>query len=148
MGLDMIFIDAKSTLMPATVDVNRLAAFGRHLKADSIGELTAVKSTVNDLHSEKRTCYGNDQVNISSYKAIHHFHNWLEGIQELLSRLTSNNDYDNGDDMPGGNSVLSKVKADGNGHEESSYGGTPSNGFATKKARASAASKVFKKASN
>uniref|UniRef100_A0A0D3BL17 Uncharacterized protein n=1 Tax=Brassica oleracea var. oleracea TaxID=109376 RepID=A0A0D3BL17_BRAOL len=39
-------------------------------------------------------------------------------------------------DMPGANSVLSKVKADSNDHEESSSGGTSPSCVATKKARA------------
>lgn len=46
--------------------------------------------------------------------------------------------------MPGANSVLFKVKADGNDHDESSSGGTSSIGDATKKVRSSAASKAQK----
>ncbi|KAL0670645.1 hypothetical protein Bca4012_033349 [Brassica carinata] len=36
MGIDMIFVNAKSSLMPATVNFNRLPTFRRRLKAGAL----------------------------------------------------------------------------------------------------------------
>ncbi|KAF2585155.1 hypothetical protein F2Q70_00037691 [Brassica cretica] len=66
MGVDMFLLDSQSTMMPATVNVNRLAIHMPNLKVGSlyslagfdvtryiIGEIAAVKSTVTDPPHDK-----------------------------------------------------------------------------------------------
>ncbi|KAH0904423.1 hypothetical protein HID58_043926 [Brassica napus] len=53
MGVDMLLHDSQATMMPATVNVNRLATHMPNLKSNLIGEITVVMSTVTDPSQDK-----------------------------------------------------------------------------------------------